>query len=143
MSYECMCPIGYEGKHCETRIDYCKLYEPCKNGATCSNLVNVTASNGPLTASLFYKCQCAKGWKGSNCTQDIDECAQMQAKSIIACSGHGKCVNTMGSHKCACNEFHFGQVCEHTHICKDPLHAQPCRNGGMCAVVGESVADNS
>jgi protein crumbs len=135
-----MCTIGYEGKNCENRIDYCKLYEPCKNGATCTNHPNITNIQHPTPAS-FYKCQCQKGWRGANCTQDIDECAQMQVKSIVACSGHGQCLNTMGSHKCLCNEYHFGAQCEHTHMCQQST-SQPCRNGGICAVVGDSVADN-
>lgn len=47
-----MCPIGFEGKNCEKRIDFCKIYDPCKNGASCSNQDYVNS---------FYKCNCAKG----------------------------------------------------------------------------------
>jgi hypothetical protein len=39
-----------------TDIDECKP-GPCKNGATCSNLLNA------------YSCKCAPGWQGTNCDQ--------------------------------------------------------------------------
>ena len=35
---------------------------PCKNSATCLDLFG------------DYLCQCADGWSGKNCDQDIDEC---------------------------------------------------------------------
>jgi hypothetical protein len=129
-----MCTAGYEGKRCETRIDYCNLYEPCKNGATC---INQNLSNS------FYKCSCAKGWKGVNCTQDVDECFQMQAKFIVPCSGKGQCINTLGAHKCKCNDFYYGQNCEHVHICQQQRYGQvPCQNNGQCLVRGESLMSN-
>lgn len=129
-----MCTAGYEGKRCETRIDYCNLYEPCKNGATCTN---------QNSSSTFYKCACAKGWKGVNCTQDIDECHQMQSKFIVPCSGKGQCINTMGSYRCSCNEYYYGINCEYAHICQKQRFAHvPCENGATCLVTGESLAEN-
>ena len=99
LSYQCMCSVGFKGKNCEEKIDYCKLYEPCDNGASCVNQDEVYP---------FYKCSCKKGWTGVNCTQDVDECTQMRNKLITPCSGHGQCINTRGSFKCICNEYHYG-----------------------------------
>jgi hypothetical protein len=128
LTYECMCTSGYEGKRCEKRIDYCALYEPCSNGAKCSNLMNGQ-----------YKCSCASGWKGVNCTQDIDECVQMRNKFITPCSGNGKCVNTLGSSRCECSNYYYGDNCEFSHICQNDQFNDnsPCKNGGFCEIIGE------
>jgi hypothetical protein len=134
LSYKCSCPVGYEGKRCESRVDFCGAFAPCANGATCNNF------NSPGSASVFYQCVCAKGWRGTNCTQDIDECGEMRKNFEIACSGNGQCINTKGAYKCICNSFHYGQVCEHTHVCQDNQYGgggnfRPCRNGGGCMIV--------
>ena len=129
-----MCATGYEGKRCENLIDFCGLYEPCRNEAACAN------SNG---SQPFYKCSCAKGWKGVNCTQDIDECTQMRNKLITPCSGHGQCINTKGAYKCVCNEFRYGPNCELTHVCQSEDYQQrPCKNGAFCLVVGANIWEN-
>jgi len=44
--------IFYLGVGCEVNIDECQLYSACKNGATCSDLVN------------GYACLCAPGYAG-------------------------------------------------------------------------------
>jgi hypothetical protein len=36
--YRCDCPQGYEGKNCESQIDYCvKLNVHCQNGGSCKS----------------------------------------------------------------------------------------------------------
>ena len=50
----CQCVTGYTGNKCETEINEC-VSNPCRNGATCVNLVNA------------YKCNCANGFTGTNC----------------------------------------------------------------------------
>ena len=40
-----------------------------------------------------------KGWTGINCNEDVDECKLMKFKSIIPCSGNGRCSNTKGKFK--------------------------------------------
>lgn len=133
LSYECMCTIGYEGKHCEKKIDYCKLYEPCVNGGTCSNQDH---------GHSLYKCACPKGWRGVNCTQDIDECTEMRNKFKVPCSNAGTCFNTKGSYVCECNDFHYGENCEFTHICQqEDFDQKPCQNGAVCFAVGH-VSEN-
>jgi hypothetical protein len=131
MFYGCICASGFEGKNCEKRIDYCKVYEPCANFGACSNSLN----------EPFYQCTCAKGWQGPNCTDDIDECAHMKNNFIIPCSSSGHCINTKGSYSCVCDEFHYGDDCEFTHIC-DQFESKPCKNGAVCMVAGESVEQN-
>lgn len=38
-SYECVCHSGWEGEFCQREIDEC-LSQPCKNNATCTDLLN-------------------------------------------------------------------------------------------------------
>ena len=134
LTYECMCLAGYEGKNCEKLIDYCKLYEPCQNGGSCMNT---------LHNQSYYKCICPKGWKGINCTLDVDECALIKSRGKTACSGTGQCINTKGSYKCQCNEYHYGNNCEHTHICQhEQYEMRPCQNGAICLIAGERISDN-
>lgn len=121
-----MCPLGYEGKRCDKKIDYCYLYEPCKNGATCSNT--------EMIDSQPYECKCNAGWRGVNCTEDIDECAVMKTQKIAQCSGNGYCINKAGSFKCKCSDLYFGKECEFVHVCQSG--ESPCQNGGICIVVG-------
>lgn len=51
------------GDYCETKIPFCtKEYNPCQNGAKC------------VDQFTHYKCECAPGFKGDNCTLNIDDC---------------------------------------------------------------------
>lgn len=51
---ECICPVGYHGRHCEIKKDRCHS-SPCRNGGTC-------VDNGEL---LF--CKCPVGLLGKYC----------------------------------------------------------------------------
>lgn len=65
------------GKHCEEQ-DHCAT-QPCRNGAVCTSVGD------------SYKCTCARGFTGSSCKDDKDEC---KLKPCV----HGKCHNTHGSY---------------------------------------------
>jgi hypothetical protein len=136
LSFSCACALGFEGERCEKRVDYCAVFSPCANGATCQSNAR---------AAPFYQCTCASGWRGTNCTQDIDECSEMRKSYEIPCSAAGQCINTKGAYKCICNEYHYGDVCEHTHVCQDGGgggEGRPCRNGGVCLIAGASIQEN-
>lgn len=53
-SYKCVCPIGYKGEDCLTRINHCHDL-PCQNGGVCIN----NLSN--------YTCLCPMAYEGLNC----------------------------------------------------------------------------
>ncbi|XP_066270856.1 von Willebrand factor D and EGF domain-containing protein-like [Branchiostoma lanceolatum] len=99
-SYTCGCPAGYElnvdGKTCDD-VNECTS-APCQNGGECQDGVNQ------------YTCSCARGWVGTHCEEDIDEC-------IL--TNHGcehQCLNTPGSYGCSCPAGHVlsadGKSCE-------------------------------
>lgn len=51
------------GEYCETKIPFCtKEFNPCKNDATC------------VDHGTHYTCECLIGFKGENCTVNIDDC---------------------------------------------------------------------
>lgn len=124
-----MCPAGFEGKNCQTKINYCDRVEPCANGGLCIN-----KESSEFFKNNFYECQCPEGWTGTNCTKDVDECAHIQDP----CSSKGQCINTPGSFFCTCFEFYYGARCERTHICQQGLamEQRTCQNGGLCFIAG-------
>nr|XP_050859532.1 sushi, von Willebrand factor type A, EGF and pentraxin domain-containing protein 1-like isoform X2 [Vespula vulgaris] len=57
-SYRCECPIGYTGKDCTKKIDYCSS-SPCKNGGQCKSI------------SFNYTCICPLSFIGNNCEIEL------------------------------------------------------------------------
>lgn len=101
-SYACICVNGWTGDDCSENIDDC-VDAACFNGATCidgvgnfacrctpgktgllCHLDDACTSNpchsdaicetSPIDGS--FSCSCAQGYKGPNCSEDIDECYQ-------------------------------------------------------------------
>lgn len=66
------------GKFCELE-DFCAS-KPCRNGATCNSLED------------SYRCECAPGFVGLTCSEDVVECRDDPC-------AHGSCKNTHGSYK--------------------------------------------
>ncbi|PRD33669.1 UNVERIFIED_CONTAM: Notch 2 N-terminal-like protein [Trichonephila clavipes] len=99
------------GRHCQLP-DHCAS-QPCRNSASCHSLKDT------------YRCTCARGFTGTNCTTDIDECRQDLCV-------HGRCINTVGSYRCNCSPGYTGLNCDSQYIPCDP---SPCINGGTCRQV--------
>jgi Notch-like protein len=70
-------------------------------------------------------CSCPLGFKGIDCTQDIDECRE----SGSPCEHGGTCVNTPGSFKCDCSIGFAGPRCE---VNINECDSNPCLNDGTC-----------
>ncbi|XP_078573545.1 SCO-spondin-like isoform X3 [Branchiostoma floridae x Branchiostoma japonicum] len=90
---ECkVCPSsGNLPEGCEEEPDYCH-FNPCLNGGTCNDFVG------------FYNCTCPDSFTGSNCEEDVDECAQ----GIDLCHETATCTNTHGGYNCTCDDGHTG-----------------------------------
>ena len=67
---------------------------PCQNNGTCTDLVG------------GFLCQCASGWTGSTCAQNIDEC------SPNPCLNGGTCMDAINSFTCECAVDFTGITCE-------------------------------
>lgn len=61
--YDCFCPQGFFGLHCETNIDDC-LPQPCVNGGTCIDLANDYSCECPPDYTVSKKILCS-GWTKS------------------------------------------------------------------------------
>ena len=65
-SYSCTCiSHGFSGHDCEDRNEC--VSRPCRNAGVCYNTYG------------GFNCDCADGFTGRTCTEDIDEC-QLQVK---------------------------------------------------------------
>ncbi|KAH9489125.1 hypothetical protein Btru_057139 [Bulinus truncatus] len=151
--FDCNCTQGYSGKTCETAnctgIDCsnngtceihnstwsCKCAEfiegafceikgpcfdrPCQNAKACHQSIK----------NNTYTCDCNEGWKGVNCSDDIDECSETSLQWRHKCK-NGTCQNTQGSYNCSCFPGYTGQFCE---IDINECQSNPCQHGGICS----------
>jgi len=100
-------------------------------------LVTVKSHSNPplLSARLFHKCKCFKGFTGADCSlrtcplgpawTDIAT-ANDEAHALVECSNRGLCDRETGTCECADEEF-VGSACERM-ACKNQ-----CNNKGICA----------
>nr|XP_006815031.1 PREDICTED: protein crumbs homolog 1-like [Saccoglossus kowalevskii] len=84
----------------------------CRNGGTCTNLPG------------SYSCDCASGFRGTSCNEDINECNELEDACI-----HGTCTNTFGSYTCMCNVGYTGATCD---LNIDECSSQSCEHNGTC-----------
>nr|CAD7594505.1 unnamed protein product [Timema genevievae] len=107
--YSCICVNGWTGPDCSVNIDDC-AGAACFNGATCIDRVgsfycrctpgktgllchlddactsnpchaDAICDTSPINGS--YTCSCASGYKGVDCSEDIDECEQGTSFRIL------------------------------------------------------------
>ncbi|KAI0980665.1 hypothetical protein GJ496_011364 [Pomphorhynchus laevis] len=73
-----------------------------------------------------YECCCSPGWNGTNCDQDIDECAIANI-----CENNGTCTNKPGGYNCNCTRGWQGQNCTDD-INECISNETICHNNGTC-----------
>ncbi|KAJ6215631.1 hypothetical protein RDWZM_010131 [Blomia tropicalis] len=118
----CHCPLGYSATLCEIEeSNICRDVEPCHNGGTCQLIENLNT----------YKCRCANGWHGINCTQ-IDHCSSQP------CRNGGRCHQINDGFRCRCEPGFTGITCmDDIDECTQTNHNnngtnQLCHNNGIC-----------
>uniref|UniRef100_A0A8C5PBH1 Cubilin n=1 Tax=Leptobrachium leishanense TaxID=445787 RepID=A0A8C5PBH1_9ANUR len=94
----CVCPPGYAGNGygpsgCSAISDICDKDNPCVNGQ-CKPTIS------------GYICICNAGWNGTNCTDNIDECASSP------CQNGGNCIDGINGYVCKCSGSWTGFHCE-------------------------------
>ena len=146
-SYRCHCREGWGGAEgrCEEDLDECANH-PCLNGGVCDDsLTQAFISPGyyhcSCLASYFGahyggpNCEldigCPGGRSGSDCAEDIDECASRP------CRNGGRCLDStthgpvaLGLYQCECTAGWFGPNCERD---VNECDSSPCTNGGTCS----------
>lgn len=148
-SYTCSCKPGFSGTDCEIETNECDS-NPCKNGGSCSDLINdysctcpqgfygknceiiaMTCADGPCfnegtcveLESGGYTCRCLPGFKGSNCEKKDDRC------SSNPCANGAQCLDVGSRFVCRCRLGFSGLRCE-TNI--DDCASNPCKNSATC-----------
>lgn len=86
------------------------LSEPCQNNGTCRDLFNL------------FDCECAPGWTGDLCQDNIDECGQQPCV-------YGTCRDLPGDYECLCAPGYSGRNCQ---VEVDGCQDHRCENGASC-----------
>jgi len=106
-NFTCDCFPGYEGNRCQTEINECTRYQPCKNGAQnrCTDRVNDYFCNCPD----FFN---GKQYGGKNCTFEFTACKSSP------CLNGARCSNvlideaaSLQAFSCECAAGFTGKVC--------------------------------
>ena len=130
----CRCPRGFTGDNCSEKINECDA-EPCQNNASCVSLQvrltyifelkNIVISIiNVLIIQDGYRCDCAQGWTGELCDQEINQCEL--DKNIC---NNGICVPKFGTYTCFCRPGFTGDHCSEEF---DECLSSPCQNNGTC-----------
>lgn len=110
-NYYCECLDGYTGIACETNIDECAS-NPCSS-LHCIDGINQYYCKCPqcIHGLCLYKnnqpfCWCFPGYKGTNCSENINECLSNPCV-------HGHCTDHSDGYKCTCESGYTGWNCDH------------------------------
>ncbi|MBI1825238.1 MAG: hypothetical protein HY287_04485 [Planctomycetes bacterium] len=76
----------------------------CDAGAFEFACDSATTCSGRASCKDNDSCFCDRGWSGSDCSKDIDECANGTAR----CDANATCTNTPGGFTCACDTGSVG-----------------------------------
>ncbi|XP_053372976.1 fibrillin-1-like [Mercenaria mercenaria] len=122
-SHECACKPGYK----ET-LGACKACDETHYGPDCSQICTCVEANTKLCDSDNGTCTCNNGWKGKNCSEDIDECTE--GTDLCDEPYKTRCSNTDGSYLCLCDVGYELKNGDCTEI--KECDGDPCENGATC-----------
>lgn len=114
-SIKCLCQAG---KHLDSDDISCKDCSTWKHGIDCIEDCQCLVSNSASCDKVDGTCVCSNGWKGDNCSVDIDECID----SSSSCQKNSHCINTQGSFHCECDDGFWSSekvatVCKGNKVC--------------------------
>jgi hypothetical protein len=156
-SYQCTCQDGWTDTNCDADVNECYLKtHDCHADARCVNtpgsflcrcVAGFKGDGRTVCEDLddcdpdpcdpqfgtcedrganAHVCECVDGYGGPGCRQDVNECVE----ESHSCSPLADCLNTFGSHDCACHEEFWGngEMCFPCTEC-----GQGWRGEGSCA----------
>ncbi|NWT39850.1 CRUM1 protein, partial [Chroicocephalus maculipennis] len=92
-----------------SQVEVCSS-DPCMHEGICEDFYT------------SYRCICPKGWTGTHCEVNIDECF---SNPCI----HGNCTDGISSYECSCEPGYTGVNCEED---IDNCRGHQCANGATC-----------
>ncbi|XP_039598298.1 protein jagged-2b isoform X2 [Polypterus senegalus] len=136
--YYCACTDDYEGKNCSKFKDHCKN-TPCEVIDSCTIAVTTNGSEdgqrlilssvcGPHGRCVSqpggnFTCACAKGFTGTYCHENVDDCISRP------CKNGGTCIDGVNSFQCFCPDGWEGVLCD---LNVNDCSHNPCKNNGKC-----------
>jgi hypothetical protein len=137
--YESSDGYGQRGSRADCgKIQGADTVTNCPGGTPCSNRGVCDSAAGGA-----FKCSCAEGWSGGDCTQrmcpkgaswfDYPTGNEVAHREIAECSDKGHCKAETG--ECDCQMGYFGQACEFM-TCPGGIDF-PCNLNGQCLSVYE------
>ncbi|XP_052777794.1 uncharacterized protein LOC128215112 [Mya arenaria] len=104
-SFTCICEEGFFLENDGISCSDCK---PGTYGLNCAEQCKCISENTELCDRINGTCTCMRGWKGDQCSVDINEC------EVVSCPVNSYCVNTNGSYTCDCDRgfAKAGQTCK-------------------------------
>ncbi|KAK2582771.1 hypothetical protein KPH14_005036 [Odynerus spinipes] len=126
------CPPGYQGDGVS-----CIYVGACRiNNGGCHPLASCIEN--PALTSSYVQCRCPIGYEGDGLGPN--GCQPATGISNNSCANHpcvhGTCVSTYQGFLCRCEPGYTGTTCN-AQI--DPCSPNPCKNNGVCAVIGGAV----
>ncbi|KAL4219778.1 hypothetical protein ACF0H5_020191 [Mactra antiquata] len=117
-SYQCDCDIGYY----EIPSGLCSVCDNKHYGEYCLNECTCILTNTISCHHINGNCECMEGWTGDICSDDVDECDQID--NVCREKSNSVCSNTIGSYKCTCMEGfrEIGDKCEDIDECIHGSH---------------------
>ncbi|CAF3620389.1 unnamed protein product [Adineta steineri] len=142
--FVCLCPSGQFGLSCRifgysssTARVLATTSTTTSSPYTCNPFDSRICMNGGrcLQTSNDYRCLCKPGFTGVFCEMNINECASNP------CQHGGVCYDLQASYICYCQDGSFRSQCLPRDVPTSTARTLlcPCRNGGMCALVGSQT----
>ncbi|KAK7476341.1 hypothetical protein BaRGS_00032400 [Batillaria attramentaria] len=128
-SFTCSCGQGYILNDDERT---CRACRAGTYGAHCEFSCTCNTHNTESCDHLTGTCTCRPGWKGTNCSENVDECAQKDA-----CGDHATCNDTIGSYICTCQAGYTKKNSGACEVCSPGTYGHGCV--GKCSCTGEHV----
>ena len=123
LSFNCSCPIGFYGDHCQETKFLCSAAKVCKNRGICQE------------RDTDSYCECASGFQGDLCEEDVDECALSDS---AICPPPATCINLPGSYRCICSPF-LVNGSSSSNFCGSLFHPAPRFNAGSFTVSMDEI----
>ncbi|CAL1547951.1 unnamed protein product [Lymnaea stagnalis] len=132
--FSCSCDDGFHLSEDKLTCAECK---PGYFGSNCSNECTCNSTNVESCNRTDGRCTCSQGWKGTNCSEDVNECS-----NTTLCLSNSYCLNSPGSYRCVCNIgfYRSGKMCLG---CDANRYGQDCSQNCSCVQANTEDCNNT